>query len=165
MFPRSPFTKIISPMSNMRTPFRCTTVVSKPTNNRQCQNVCVTMHACSLANIAMTTYSNVALESWASPKPFMSNIRCFIDLLNAVVYIAFEKVPRMVNTCPYGVSKVNTIESMCNLARNIWLNYEGRRPEFSQNGGYAAGFAEWLRAIACHFTADFVMLICCRLNF
>ena len=51
------------------------------------------------------------------------------------------------------------------LARNIWLNYEGRRPEFSQNGGYAAGFAEWLRAIACHFTADFVMLACCRLNF
>ena len=51
------------------------------------------------------------------------------------------------------------------LARNIWLNYEGRRPEFSQNGGYAAGFAEWLRAIACHITADFVMLACCRLNF
>ena len=51
------------------------------------------------------------------------------------------------------------------LARNIWLNYEGRRPEFSQNGGYAAGFAKWLRAIACHITADFVMLACCRLNF
>ena len=30
---------------------------------------------------------------------------------------------------------------------NIWLNYEDRRPEFSQNGGYAVGFAEWLRAI------------------
>ena len=44
----------------------------------------------------------------------MNNIRCFIDLLNAVVYIAFEKAPRMVNTCPHGVSKVNTIESMCN---------------------------------------------------
>ena len=51
------------------------------------------------------------------------------------------------------------------IARNIWLNYEGRRPEFSQNGGYAAGFAEWLRAIACHFTTDFEMLACCRLNF
>ena len=33
------------------------------------------------------------------------------------------------------------------LAWNIWLNYEGRRPEFSQNGGYAVWFAEWLRAI------------------
>ena len=31
--------------------------------------------------------------------------------------------------------------------RNIWLHYEGRWPEFSQNGGSAAGFAEWLRAI------------------
>ena len=56
-------------------------------------------------------------------------------------------------------------ETFTDLARNIWLNYEGRRPEFSQNGGYAAGFAEWLRAIACHITADFVMLACCRLNF
>ena len=54
--------------------------------------------------------------------------------------------------------------SIPRLARNICLNYESRRPEFSQNGGYAAGFAEWLRAIACHFTADFVMLACCRLN-
>ena len=51
------------------------------------------------------------------------------------------------------------------LARNIWLNYEGRRPEFNHNGGYAAGFAERLRAIVCHFTADFVMLVCRRLNF
>ena len=33
------------------------------------------------------------------------------------------------------------------LARNIWLNYEGRRPELCQNGGYTVGFAEWLRAI------------------
>ena len=48
------------------------------------------------------------------------------------------------------------------LARNIWLNYEGRRPEFSQNGGYAVGFAEWLRESICHLTADFVMLACCR---
>ena len=51
------------------------------------------------------------------------------------------------------------------VAQNIWLNYEGRRPEFSQNGGYAVGFAEWLRALICHFTTDFVMLACCRLNF
>ena len=57
------------------------------------------------------------------------------------------------------------VTSAWGLARNIWLNYEGRRPEFSQNGGYAAGFAERLKAIACHITADFVMLACCRLNF
>ena len=47
------------------------------------------------------------------------------------------------------------------LARNIWLNYEGRRPEFSQNGGYAVGFAERLRAIDLPTTADFIMLACC----
>ena len=51
-----------------------------------------------------------------------------------------------------------------NIAWNIWLNYEGQRPEFSQNGGYVVGFAEWLRAIDLPTTADFVMLACCRLN-
>ena len=53
----------------------------------------------------------------------------------------------------------------CHLARNIWLNYKGWRPEFSQNGGYAVGFAEWLRAIDLPTTANVVMLAFCRLNF
>ena len=67
---------------------------------------------------------------------------------------------QILNNAPIRPSK-----ACWSLARNIWLNYEGRRPEFSQNGGYAAGFAERLKAIACHITADFVMLACCRLNF
>ena len=65
------------------------------------------------------------------------------------LYINISQILLLYKTLRY----CNTFDSTkslgvrCRLARNIWLNYEGRRPEFSQNGGYVVGFAEWLRAI------------------